>query len=157
MEKKKEEPTGKVLKTLRKTRKAFLIEYLCGLFLLGLIGFSYLKEIGLHENVVYFVAALGLVSIGSAEFARLFVWYKFTDEKMVIIKGIIKQKRKNIYYHPLGFVPDLNVKQSRIQRLLNYGTVFLEMGESSFEFKDVNKPHKVLKMVEGLIERHRRV
>ena len=74
------------------------------------------------------------------------------EDKLVTIDGIIKQNRKNIYFHPLGFVPDINIKQNRIQRLLNYGTISIVMGGSNFEIKDVNNPHSIIKIIEEQIE-----
>lgn len=149
-------PESKVLKTLRKSRKAYLIEYLCGFSLLGLVGYSYLQGINLTPLTKYFLLGAGLSITSVGEIARLFHRYKITNSKLIIIKGIIKQRKKNVNYHPLAFVPDISMKQGRIQRLLNFGTVFVEAGASSFEIKDIDRPRQVMELVESLIEKTRK-
>ena len=52
----------------------------------------------------------------------------------------------------MGFVPDIDIKQSRIQRLLGYGSISITMGGEHFVIKDLNRPHKVMKMIENQIE-----
>ena len=82
--------------------------------------------------------------------------YTILPNKLTIIKGIIKHDKKNVYFHPLGFVPDLNIKQTRIQRMLSYGTIYLKgEGGNTFTIKDISKPHKVLEMIEELIRKNR--
>lgn len=151
-----EEEEEKVIKLLRKSRKAFLIEYGCGIFLLVLLAAVYLKGIPLKPVVGRFVFGLALVALASGEMNRWFYYYKITNKKIVIIKGIIKQTKKNINYHPLAFVPEIGMKQGRIQRLLNYGTVFVESGGNSFEIRDVDSPKEVMELIESLIEKTRR-
>ena len=151
-------PTDERPINLRKTRKAFIVEYVCGGFLLFLLVIGNLKGLQINNYLLYFMGGVGLISIGSAEFARAVIRYKILPNKLVITKGIIKQKKKNVYFHPLGFVPDLNVNQSRIQRIFNIGTVYLLSGsENSFELKDINSPLRVLELVEDLIDENRTV
>ena len=85
---------------------------------------------------------------------RMITRYKVTDEKIIIIHGVIKQAKKNVYFHPLAFVPDLNIHQSRVQRFLGVGTVYLKAGggDNTFEIKDVSNPNKVLSLIEKLID-----
>ena len=143
----------RILKTYRKTRKAYLTEYGCGAFLLTAVGVSFLNGVNFNAVFQYFVVGVSLFAVGTAEMSRMFTRYKITPEKITIIKGIIRQDKKNVYFHPLGFVPDLNVKQSRLQRILNYGTIFLKSGDThTFEIKDVNSPHKILELIEKLVE-----
>jgi len=102
------------------------------------------------------MGGIALSAIGTAELTRAMIRYKVLPHKLVITHGIIKQKKKNVYFHPLGFVPDLNVKQDRLQRIFNIGTVFLMSGsESAFELKDIDQPHRILELIEKLIEDNR--
>ncbi|NQV91708.1 PH domain-containing protein [Candidatus Woesearchaeota archaeon] len=141
---------------LRKTRKAFIVEYICGGFLIVLLIIGVLKGLQIKPVVFYFIGGLSLVSLSIAEFNLAMVRYKILPHKLVITSGIIKQKKKNVYFHPLGFVPDLNVKQGRIQRIFNIGTVYLMSGsENAFELKDVDRPHRILELVETLIDDNR--
>ena len=76
--------------------------------------------------------------------------------KITTIKGLIKQKQKNIHFFALSFIPDISVKQSRIQRFLNYGTVFISGGErDTVSIRDVDQPRKVMMLVEDLINKKR--
>ncbi len=146
-----------VITVLRKSRKAFLIEYACGILLLALLFITNWKGIILPPKAQYYVGGLAFVSIVSAEISRLIWKYKVTPSKISIIKGFIQQNKKNVHFLPLGYVPDINLKQNRIQRLLNYGTIFIHSSsENSLEIKDVDCPQKVLEMIEELIEHARR-
>ncbi len=141
---------------LKKSRKAFLIEYFCGVFLIGSMPFLNAKGISLPEYFQYFVLGFGLFAIASAELARQMTRYRITPEKFTVIKGIIMQHRKNVHFHPLGFVPDINLKQNRIQRLLNYGNIFIQgSGENSIEMRDINNPDEIMRIIETRIEQNR--
>ncbi|HLC51669.1 MAG TPA: PH domain-containing protein, partial [Candidatus Nanoarchaeia archaeon] len=151
--------TKEVLYTLKKTRKAFLWEYTCGIILLLLPSVLTLKGIILKSAVVNVIFGIAILSIVSAEISRAITRYKITEDKLIITHGIVKQKRRNVYFAPLGFLPSINFKQSRLQRLLNYGTVYISAAageENNFEIKDINKPKRVLEVIEELIERNRR-
>ncbi len=78
-------------------------------------------------------------------------------QKAIIVNGIIKQSKKNIYFHPLGFVPDINIKQNRIQRVLNYGTIYVQGGSNPFEIKEIDHPLRVMDFLEELIEKNKRI
>ncbi len=145
-----------IVAVLRKSRKNFLVEYGCGLILLGGVGFFYLQQVPLMPFLRNLAIGAGLFALAYGEISRLFLCYVISESKISIIKGIIKQSRKNVNYHPLAFVPDISMKQSHLQRLLNYGTVFIESGSTSIEIKDVDRPKEVMELVEGLIEKTRR-
>tara|TARA_Y100000310_G_scaffold334436_2_gene414204 strand:+ start:314 stop:805 length:492 start_codon:yes stop_codon:yes gene_type:complete len=147
---------GEVVVNLRRTRKAFLPEYISGFFLLFVLFIFNLNNIAIPFNLNYLLIGVAAFAFISIEVNRKLVDYKITPEKIIITKGIIKKHRKNIHFHPLGFVPDINVKQNFTQRLLNYGTVFIEgSGENHLEIKDVSNPHKILSTLEDLIDENR--
>jgi len=148
----------KVLFSLKRSRKAFFLEYGCFLFLIVLLLFSFKQEMMMKPAVKMIIFGLAMASLASAEFSRMVLRYKITSEKITIIEGIIKQNKKHIYFHPLGFVTDINIKQSSAQRVLDYGTIFVTgsgAGINSFEIKDIDNPHEVLKVIEQLIEEHK--
>jgi membrane protein YdbS with pleckstrin-like domain len=145
---------GGHLLTLRRTRKAFIVEYTCGFILIFLLGVLYVRGVRLTSLANSFVLGMAAVSIGAVELSRLFVRYTFTPSKLVITHGLIKQQKKNVYFHPLAYVPDINMKQSRLQRLLNYGTIYVAgQGDATIQIKDVDRPHKVLQFVEELVNK----
>lgn len=142
--------------SLKKSRKAYFIEYSCGFILLLILLVIKLKGWNAPQTMIYYIGGIGIFAIGYAEFARSITRYKITESKIIIAHGFIKQDKKNVYYQPLGYVIDLNVKQKHLQRILNYGTVYLKAGgESSFEIKDVDRPQRVLELIEQLIEENR--
>ena len=101
--------------------------------------------------------ALSLFGLVSTEVRRFYGdRYNIMQTKLSVVKGILKVRTRNIYYQPLGFVPDFNVKQTFLQRLLGYGTVFVHVGTTALELRDVDNPHEVLKMFERLIEETRK-
>jgi len=134
---------------LKKTRKAFTLEYTCGVFLLLVMGYAFIKG----------VLGISLVAFLSAEASRYLIRYKITPEKVIITKGIIRQHKRTIHFHPLSFVPDINIRQSAWQRLLNYGTVYVQgaSGEHQLEIKDVDNPQKIMKLIEDYIDMTRNV
>ena len=143
-----------MLMNLKKSRRAFLVEYSSGMILLFLLLLLWIKDIVLLPILRNMVVFLAVLFILTPEFMRMITRYKVTDEKIIIIHGVIKQAKKNVYFHPLAFVPDLNIHQSRVQRFLGVGTVYLKAGggDNTFEIKDVSNPNKVLSLIEKLID-----
>jgi membrane protein YdbS with pleckstrin-like domain len=142
------------LMNLRSSRLGFIVEYACATFIFA--GFLVLAMKG--KSPIFPIKVLGfgigIIAIASAEIARAITRYTISEAKLTIVTGIVKQTRKHVYFHPLGFVPDLNVNQGRINRMLGIGTVYLKAGggENTFEIKDVQHPHRVLKLIEELID-----
>ena len=153
-----EHKTEEVLMKFKKTRKAYLLEYFCGFFLIILVAFAYGKGIALPRPLQFFGFGLAFVSLASAEIGRAFVRYQITPTKITVVKGFIKQTKKNFYFHSLAFVPDISLSQSRIQRVLGYGRVYVHGGGSieMFEIADVDKPYVILTELEDLIKKTRR-
>ena len=138
----------KILSKYRKTRKAFFIEYLCAAALFVILIFSLAKGANLSPNFYYLIGVLGVVSLSYAELSRIMRRYIIKESKIVIIEGLIKHHKKHIYFHPLGFVPDINVKQGWLERILNYGTISMRVSDEVFQIKDINSPHKVMGQIE---------
>ncbi|MFH1682297.1 MAG: PH domain-containing protein [Candidatus Woesearchaeota archaeon] len=139
----------KVLMVLRKSRKSFILEYFSAILLLSLLAIVYLKGITIARWANYLIFGLVFVSLSSAELSRIMHRYVVTESKITVIDGLIQQRKQNIYFFSLRFVPRINVKQGRIQRLLNYGTIYVEEGDSNkFELKDVDDPHNIMSKIE---------
>jgi membrane protein YdbS with pleckstrin-like domain len=153
MPKKGEQKYEKVPFTLFRTRKAFWVEYLCGITILVLLLLSYLQGISLTSRARILLLSIGIIILIYAEVHRIMLRYRVTEDKLIIINGWLKQEKKNLYFHALGFIPDINIKQNRIQRILGYGAIFVVGGgTNTFEIKDVSSPHLVMEMIEDLIE-----
>ena len=143
----------KVLLVLRRSRKSYSIEYACAAFLIILLLILFARGTVVAKSIVSVVIGIAVLALVSAEVASLFSSYTITQQKVIITKGLIKKQTKNVHFIPLGFVPEINLKQGRIQRLLNIGTVFIHgSGENSFEIKDVDNPQRILELIEELIE-----
>ena len=146
----------KIIVTLRHSRKSFLLEYACSFFLLLLVIFSLFRGGDLSRISLPFLV-ISTFGVVSTEVRRFYGdRYNIMETKLSVIKGILKVRKRNIYYQPLGFVPDLNVRQTFLERVLGYGTIFVHVGNTALELRDVDNPHEVLKMFEGLIEKTKR-
>ena len=151
-----EKSVSKTIATLKRTRKAFLLEYTCAFFLIGITFLVWMNDISLVSWLQYFVLGFALFSLFSAELSRYMLRYQIMEDKIVIISGLIQQSKKHVFFHPLGFIPDINTKQSRWQRLLNFGTIFVSGGGgNAIEIKDIGKPHSTMELLEELIEINR--
>ena len=152
-----EQDSDKILLTLRHSRKAFLVEYLCSLFLFSLWFIAFMKNVDMPKEASYLLSGLSFLGLAGTEIRRYFGdRYKVMPTKLSVVKGVLKIKKKNVYYQPLGFVPDLNLKQTVLQRFLGYGTVYLQVGNSNLELRDIDNPHQVLELLENLIEEARK-
>ena len=146
-----------VLHTFKKSRKAYLPEYLCGFFLLAVLALVYIKGISLGSYVLYFILGISFFSFGTAEISRMMNKYLITPSKLIIIRGVMKQHKKNVYFYSMGFVPDINIHQGRMQRLLNYGSISVSgSGSDAFVIKDINKPKKMMEQMEDMIQKSRK-
>ena len=146
----------KMLFTLSKTRKGYVIEYFCAVFLLSLPFFATMWNFLLTLRAQRVLFLLGVVVVLYAEISRIYVRYKITTKKIIIISGLLRQNKKNVYFHPLAFIPDINVEQNIVQRVFNFGTISVRGSEdNAFEIKDIDDPHAVMKEVERLIDETR--
>lgn len=151
-EKKKEKE--EILMEFRVSRKAFWVEYGCGLFLLGLMGFLYYKRINLGEGISYFALGLAFFSLASAEVSRRAHRCEVTPSKLVIVNGLIRRNKKHIY---MKSISDIDVRQGLVQRLLNYGVIHIKSasGESSLEIRDIDEPERRMEELEEIIEKYK--
>ena len=146
----------KILRVLHPARRSFYIEYGCAAILILALLVMKVRAVTIPALFTYLIVLLAVIAALSAEIARLFTKYMITPSKIIIIHGLIKQTKKHIHFHPLGFVPDINLRQGRLERLLNFGSVYIAGGEdNSFELRGISKPRKILELVEELIENNR--
>ena len=146
-----------LLFVMRKSRKSYFIEYFCGFTLLSIALISYVLEMDVSSIIFRGIIGLGFFSLASGEYSRFLTTYKVGKTKITIINGFVKQSKKHVYFQPLAFIPDINVKQSRLQRLLGYGTIYIQSaGVNTWEIRDIDNPHKVLEVIEKLIDENKR-
>lgn len=153
------EEKEQVLKVLRKTRRAYIPEYFCATVIILMILLANTKGVPIPTPILYLGLFVVFLAVSFAEISRVLTRYQITTTKLVVIEGIIRKNKKNVYFQSLAYVPDLNVKQSRIGRILGYGTVYLRsagVGESTFEIKDINSPLEILSLIENLVAELRR-
>ena len=94
-----ENDSDNVIMTMRHSRKAFLVEYVCSIFLLSLLLIALFKKIDLPALVSMSILGMGLAGIAGTELRRFFGdRYKIMPTKLLIIKGVLKVKKRNIYY-----------------------------------------------------------
>ncbi|GEM_PF-1641224 len=146
--------SDQVLVTLRHSRKAYFLEYLCSFFLFSLGVFSLFSDSNIPNKISLLFLGLGILGAASTELRRYYGdRYKVMRTKLSVIKGVLKVRKRNIYYQPLSFVPDLNLRQSALQRVLGYGTIFMHVGNAGLELRDIDNPNEIIRMLEGLIEK----
>lgn len=153
-----EEEHEKVLFHLRKSRKAYLPEYVCALLIFVLLILLRFKGLTFAPILNYLAFGLIIFSLASAEISRMASCYIITPSKLIVIKGFIKQSKKNVYFHSLAYVPDINISQHRWQRLLGIGKIYIHggsMGES-LTIDDIDHPAEVLRDIEGLVHNTRK-
>jgi uncharacterized membrane protein YdbT with pleckstrin-like domain len=146
----------KILRKVRPCRRAFFVEYGCAVILLMVLLTMQFRSVAIPRFLWYLMVLIIAIAVGSAEVTRMFTSYKITPSKIILIHGLIKQTKQHIHFHPLGFVPDINMKQGRLERLLNFGSVYIAGGENnSFELRGISNPRKILSLLEELIEENR--
>ncbi len=146
--------TERVLFELRRSRKAYFIEYLCAGILFFIFVFGASRGLD-YDAFDILLLSLAVFAVCYAEISRVMRRYLIHPSKMTIIDGIIRQHRKHVYFHPLGFVPDINVHQDWLQRILGYGTISMKGSVESFEIKDIENPHAVMEKIEHRIRENK--
>jgi hypothetical protein len=151
------EKQEEALHMCRESRKQYLIEYFLALLLFLLLFFFKTKGVYVPKLISYFVSFFIIALLVIPEWRRIIGFQYFIyPTKITSINGLIKQKRKNIHFFALSFIPDININQTRMQRILNYGTVYISGGEkNTLNIRDVDKPRKVMTLVEDLINKKR--
>ena len=86
------------------------------------------------------LAALGLLSLVTAELKRASTHYIITDNKIIRRDGILNKRTMMVPYTQLEKV-DLN--QSLLQRVLRIGTLNIDTGDDSITIDMVPSPTKV--------------
>ena len=144
----------KVLLSFNRTRKAFLIEYVCALFFLILALLSYEQALPFRADLqaraapVLFIAAIAILAY--IEYSCLSLHLEITPGKVTIREGILTQSKA----HLMAFtITDIEVKQSYWQALWDYGDIdiFSASGEQRRKIKDINHPLIVVRELEKLV------
>ena len=130
------------------------MEYLSGFFLLGLLAVVTVKGINLPTKGYLFVGGLAMLSIGSAEGTRMLFKYKITATKMMLQHGLISQTKRYIF---VPSIADIDVKQTKIERLLNYGTIHLRsMSGEALQVPGIGEPYEITGLVENLVQKYKK-
>ncbi len=152
--KKKKEQNEEVLMNLTRTRKAFLIEYLCAFTLISLFFVAILKGYNIRPLISITIFSIVGIAVVSTEFSRLLHRCKVTESKVLIINGLIKQSKRHIF---ITSITDIDAKQGYLQRLFGYGDIDIKSasGEKALVIKDINNPEKTMIKLEELIENYK--
>lgn len=141
-----------ILWEIRPTRKAFLIEYLCIVFLLGMLIMNYFSPVINLPQFNYLLLGIAALIVGNTEIYRLSRHCLISDSKVLLIDGLIKQSKKHIF---IPSITDVSSSQDYLQMGLNYGKIKIQStsGEKAIEIKNVSSPEKVVDLLERLIEK----
>ena len=144
----------KVLLSFNRTRKAFLVEYLCALFFLALALLSYKQALPFGADLQsraapwFFIATILIIVY--IEYACLSFHLEITSNKVTIRDGIMNQSKA----HLMAFtITDIEVNQSYWQSIFDYGdlVIFSASGEQRRIIKDINHPHDAVRELEKLV------
>ena len=151
-----EEQEEVVLRKLRRCRKSFYVEYLCGIVILLLFALLTIFKGSISKYLTYSIGGFLVLAVITPEIERLFSLFTITTKKVVVTHGLVKQVKENVYFQPLAFQTDLHVKQDRAGRFLNYGSIQLTgQGNDKVWIKDIDSPMKILDIIEGLVDGRR--
>jgi len=94
--------------------------------------------------IAIFFAAVGLLSLLTAELGRAATHYIITDNKIIRQDGILNKRTMMVPYTQLEKV-DLN--QSLLQRVLRIGTLLVDTGDDHITIDMVPHPRKVQELL----------
>ena len=145
---------NKVLMSITKTRKAFIIEYFCAALLLFIILAAAFKGITIKHFLKYITVGVVITAIFSAELSRILHRCDITQSKVLIVEGLIKQTKKHIF---ISAITDVDMKQNYKQRFFGYGNIHIRSasGQKALELKDIDNPGEIMEKLEGLIHKNR--
>jgi uncharacterized membrane protein YdbT with pleckstrin-like domain len=150
-EKESETPKEIVLMSLNRTRKAFAIEYACAFFLLSLPIIALFQGVTLIPFYTLVPVTLGIIFAGHAEISRYLHRSQITSNKVLIIDGLLKMRKRHVF---ISAINDVDTKQSRFQRLFRFGKVHIRTASGEeLELKDITKPERVMSQLEDLIQK----
>ena len=86
-----------LLKVIRRARRSFLVEYFSSLILLSFLVLTYINNIAVPVAFEVLVITIAIAFVLSAETVRMETTYRITKDKLIIIKGLFDQHKKNVY------------------------------------------------------------
>lgn len=138
----------------RPTRFAFLKDYILAAFLFASVLAVRMAGLYVYPLALYAAIALAVIFIIMAETARLSNSYCVTPSQVIVQEGIVSSHRYSVF---MDNISDVNVRQSRLQRLLGYGRVIIgsSSGREHMQLKMVARnPQKTAHSIERLIHEY---
>lgn len=145
----------KILMDLRKSRKAFIIEYFCVAIFLALVVLGNIQKISLPKGISYlFLIAIAAIII-SIETSICSNRYQIKETKVTIIRGILNQNKSHIF---MDAITDVDLRQNYLQRLLKYGDLHIRSssGMITLELNAIEMPQEAMEKLEELIEKYKK-
>tara|TARA_Y100000310_G_scaffold326503_1_gene391464 strand:+ start:453 stop:929 length:477 start_codon:yes stop_codon:yes gene_type:complete len=151
---KNKEHHEEIIMTFRRSRKAFIIEYLCAFTLISLFFIAILKGYTIRPLIYVTIFSLVGIAVISAELSRYLHRCKVSESKILIVNGLIKQSKRHIF---ITAITDIDAKQGYLQRIFGYGDIDIKSasGEKALVIKDINNPEGTMKRLEELIENYK--
>lgn len=141
---------------LRKSRKAFIAEYLCAALFLVLFLLGNINKISLPKEVSYLFLMIIVIIIVSIEISIYSNRYQIKESKVMIVHGIFNINKSHIF---IDAITDVDLRQNYFQRVLKYGDLHIRSssGMITLELNDIEKPQEAMEMLEGLIEKYKKL
>jgi len=138
----------------RKTRKIHLWFYVAVLILVAYYVWVRIQGDGLKLPIL--IAGIVFIVLGFkiVETSRLYNLYGFNSQYVFHRRGIFKRRLKKVF---LGRISDLVLDKSLINRIFNYGNVFIHHfgGSGVIEVKKINKPHQFIEDLQEKIKEYK--
>lgn len=138
----------------RISRKSYWVFYLMILFVIGYLLYIFFTGLNINQYAFGFALIFVLGAVKLTEVHRLNYLYKLTPTSLVYSQGIISKSIKNVDYYAIS---DVEVHQSLIQRILNYGTVNVKLfsTDSMTSIKNINDPEAFAQLLDEIIDKKR--
>ena len=137
-----------------RTRKAFLWEYLCIIFLVLISIFAKTRQLSLPTNFSYLILFIIFAILIYTEIILNHYRVQITSTKVILNTGFFHRHNKQTF---IFAITDLHVRQSSWQHMLNYGHLEISStsGDRTLELENIDSPQQILQTIEQLIEKYK--
>jgi uncharacterized membrane protein YdbT with pleckstrin-like domain len=139
-----------ILLKLKPTRRAFALDYLIILILIGTLIFFQVTGNFINPVGLYGAIGLSTIILIYIEFSRFSNTYYVTKNKLITKKGIIGKQTNSIFFYNIS---EINLNQSFFQRILKYGDIVINsQAANQIGFEKVTSPKKIIHQIEKLMK-----
>jgi len=143
----KKKESEKVIMRVRNSRKIYFPVYAMVLVLIIVIIFIKLNNLPLSSIAVLCVILFIILGIKFTEIHRLNNLYVIDPIAFIHTEGIFNKRIKRGDYFAIR---NVNIEQTAWQRMLNYGTVLIDMFSEIIPVRNINSPEEFAIVLENI-------